>query len=109
MRQAGKQWVEASMAFKKIKEETEKAKIRAKQTHVGVYLDGMWKERGEVKATRKEAKAAGLLQEDADDDGPAPGGEKKLDEQIATDPYIQVALHLLKDGRLSGGTVGVTQ
>jgi len=109
MRQAGKQWAENSMAFKKIKEETEKAKIRAKQTTVGVYLDGMWKERGEVKATRKEAKAAGLLQEDADDGGPAPGGEKKLDEQIATDPYIQVALYLLNDGRSSGGTVGVKQ
>jgi len=109
MRQAGKQWAENSMAFKKIREETEKAKIRAKQTNVGVYLDGMWKDRGEVKATREEAKAAGLLQEDADDVGPAPGREKKLDEQIATDPYIQVALYLLKNGRSSGGTVGVTQ
>jgi len=109
MRQVGKQWVENSMAFNKIKEETEKAKIRAKQTNVGVFLDGMWKDRGEVKATRKEAKAAGLLQEDVDDDGPAPGKEKKLDEQIATDPYVQVALYLLKDGRSSGGTVGVTQ
>lgn len=109
MRQAGKQWAENSMAFNKIREETEKAKIRAKQTNVGVYLDGMWKDRGEAKATREEAKAAGLLQEDADDDGPAPGREKKLDEQIATDPYIQVALYLLKNGRSSGGTVGVTQ
>jgi len=68
----------------------------------------MWKDREEVKTTRKEAKAAGLLQEDADD-GPTPGEEKKLDEQVATDPFIQVALFLMKEGRTGGRAVGAVQ
>ena len=105
LRQSGKQWTENNTAFKKIQEETQKAKIRAKQTNVAVFVDGMWKDREEVKATRKEAKAAGLLQEESDD-GAAPGAEKKLDEVVATDPYIQVSLFLLKEGRANGGTVG---
>ena len=107
MRQAGRQWAERNAAFKKIQEETQKAKVRAKQTNVAVFVDGMWKDREEVKATRKEAKAAGLLQEDGDE-GATPGAEKKLDELVATDPYIQVALFLLKEGRSGGGTVGIT-
>jgi carboxyl-terminal processing protease len=108
MRLAGKQWVDNNAAFQKIKEETQKAKIRAKQTNVAVFLDGMLKDREDVKNTRKEAKAAGLLQEDGDD-GDTPGEEKKLDEQVATDPFIQVALFLMKEGRSSGRVVGGTQ
>jgi carboxyl-terminal processing protease len=108
VRQAGKQWAEGNAMFKKIKEETLKAKVRAKQTNIAVFLDGMWKDREEVKTTRKEAKAAGLLQEDTDDEA-TPGEEKKLDELVATDPYIQVALFLMKEGRTGGKTVGAAQ
>lgn len=108
LRQIGKQWADNSPAFKKIKEETLKAKTRAQQTKVGVYLDGMWKDREAVKATRKEAKAAGLLQEDPEDE-PAQRTVKKIEDQVATDPYIQVALHMLKESRGGGGTAGTQQ
>lgn len=104
LRQAGQQWTESNAAFKKIKEETQKAKLRAKQTNVAVAFDSMWKDREVVKATRKEAKDAGLLQEDEDADVPR-GEEKKLDDLVATDPFIQVALHLMKEGRSGGKTV----
>lgn len=107
LRQAGQQWTENNAAFKKIKEETQKAKLRAKQTNVAVAFDSMWKDREVVKATRKEAKAAGLLQEDEDADVPK-GEEKKLDDLVATDPFIQVALHLMKEGRSGGKTVSAT-
>ncbi len=108
VRQAGKQWAEGNPAFKKIKEETQKARIRAKQTNVAVFLDGMWKDREDLKTTRKEVKAAGMLQEDAED-GAVHNEAKKLDDLIATDPYIQVALFLMKDGRTVGGKAGATQ
>ena len=75
---------------------------------MGVYLDGMWKDREAVKATRKEAKAAGLLQEDPEDE-PAQRTVKKIEDQVATDPYIQVALHMLKESRGGGGTAGTQQ
>ncbi|MGE4558940.1 MAG: carboxy terminal-processing peptidase [Desulfobulbus sp.] len=93
----GESWVAASEAFRKIKQETEKAKIRSKQTNLAVYLDGMWKERQDLEETRKEAKAVGLLPE-TDDDGVPLNEEKKLDQLAATDPYVQVALYLLKGG-----------
>jgi carboxyl-terminal processing protease len=107
-RQTGLHWAENNITFKKIKEETERARIRARQTTSAVFLDGMWKDREEVKTTRKEAKAAGLLQEDDEDDA-TPGEEKKIDEVVATDPYIQVALYLMKERHSGGGTVGRTQ
>ncbi|MDR2549496.1 MAG: carboxy terminal-processing peptidase [Desulfobulbus sp.] len=107
---AGKQWIDNSAAFKKIKEETQKTKIRAKQTTVTVALDSMWKEREEVKATRKEAKAAGLMQEDGDDDeSKQEPPEQKLDKQVATDPYIQLAVFLLKEGRAGNGSAGAVR
>ena len=92
---AGKQWVEDSAAFKKIKDETLKTKTRAKQTLVTVAFDSMWKEREEAKVTRKEAKAAGLMQDDDDESKQEPP-EQKLDKLVATDPYIQLAVFLLK-------------
>ena len=104
LRQLGRQWADNSPAFKKIKEETLKAKTRAQQTKVSVFLDGMWKDREAVKATRKEAKAAGLLQEDPEDET-AERTVKKIEDQVATDPYIQVAMHLLKESRGSAGSV----
>ena len=68
-------------------------------------MDGMWKDRQEAKVTRQEAKAAGLIQEDAED-GPPPNAEQQLEEIVANDPYIQVALFLLKEGQGGSSTVG---
>ena len=96
-RQEGERWVAASDTFQKIKKETEKAKIRSEKTNIIISLQSMWKERQELEETRKEAKAAGLLPE-TDEDGVALKEEKKLDQLAATDPYVQVALYLLKGG-----------
>ncbi len=108
-RQAGKQWAEHNATFKKIQQETGKAKIRAKQTNVAVFVDGMWKERMDLAATRKEAQAAGLLQEEDDDNNQPPAAEKKLDEVVATDPYIQMSLFLMKEKAAAGPSVGASR
>lgn len=98
LRKAGERWVASNDTFRRIKQETDKAKQRAQQTNVLVSLDGMWKERMDLEQTRKEAKAAGLLSE-GDEEGAAPlPEEKKLDQLATTDPYVQVALHLLSGG-----------
>ncbi len=97
LRQSGERWVAENSTFRRIKQETEKAKQRSKQTNVLVALESMWKERMELEQTRKEAKAAGLLPDGDEDEAPLPE-EKKLDQLAATDPYVQVALHLLSGG-----------
>lgn len=107
VRQAGRQWAEHNATFQKIRQETGKAKIRAKQTNVAVFVDGMWKDRADLAATRKEAQAAGLLQEGEDDKTPAP--EKKLDQTVATDPYVQMSLFLMKAGGGSGSAAGASR
>jgi len=93
----GERWVAASETFQKIKEETEKARLRAKQTELTISWSSMWKERQDLEETRKEAKAAGLFP-DTDEDGEPLNEEKKLDQLAATDPYVQVALYLLNGG-----------
>ncbi len=107
--QLGKQWVEKNDTFKKIKEETYKAKKRGEQSNVAVYLDGVWKDRKEMAATRKEAQAAGLLREDVEDEDTEPVVEKNLDELIETDPFVQVALFLLKDAALQRNAVSLAK
>jgi carboxyl-terminal processing protease len=108
LRQTGQRWAQSSTALQKIQQEAGKAKTRAKQTNMAVYLDGLWADRQELAATRKEAQAAGLLQENTDDDT-APAEEKKLDELVATDPYIQVSLFLVKEGAGGRASAGGTR
>lgn len=103
LRQIGRQWADNNPAFKKIKEENLKAKARAQQTRVGVFLDGMWKDREAAKTTRKEAEAIGLLEEEPEEASTQQRPVKPIEDQVATDPYIQAALHILKESRRGGG------
>lgn len=102
LRQAGSKWAGTSSVLQKIQQEASKAKDRSRQTNVAVFLDGLWKDRQDLAATRKEAQAAGLFQENGEDEA-APAAEKKLDELVASDPYIQVSLFLMKEG-ISGSS-----
>ena len=63
----------------------------------------------DLAATRKEAQAAGLLQEEDDDNNQPPAAEKKLDEVVATDPYIQMSLFLMKEKAAAGPSVGASR
>lgn len=106
----GKKWVEKNPVFKKIREEAEKARMRSEQTLTPVSLAAMWKDREEMAATRKEAKALGLLQEgDADEDVKPAAEEKKLDEVVAADPIVQVSVFLMKDALAGGASVGLSR
>ena len=109
VQQDGKQWAEESPLFRKIKEETRKAKARSEQTSVAVFLDGMWKYRQDLDATRKEALAAGLLQEEADDEVKTPRKGKKLEESLATDPFVQIAIYLMKDAVKADAPQGLSR
>jgi carboxyl-terminal processing protease len=111
VQQEGKQWAGENALFKKIKDETAKAKARSEQTRIAVFLEGMWKYRQDLDATRKEALAAGLIQDEPDQDvkDGKPRKEKKLDEILATDPFVQVALFLMKDATKADASIGLSQ
>ncbi len=93
----GNDWVARSPSFRIISEESEKAKLRAKKTVVSVEAQDMWRERQILEQARAEARAAGLL-ETPDEEENQPSApeknEKKLEEQLAVDPYVQLSLEL---------------
>jgi len=90
-------FVAGNIQFAKIAQESLKAKQRSKNTLVADFLRGVLKERQELEQARKEAKAAGIL-EDAEADGLDGAKEKKtLEEQLAKDPYVDLCQYLLND------------
>lgn len=95
--QEGASWVASSPSFQKIFEESEKARIRAKQTVVTVAAEDMWRERQILAQAREEAKAAGLLETPDGEEDEGAGqkkNEKKLEETLALDPYVKLSLEL---------------
>ncbi|MCF6187236.1 MAG: tail-specific protease, partial [Desulfobulbaceae bacterium] len=97
---------EKKKKIQEIKKGAGKGKVRREQTRVAVFLAGMQKERAEAARARKEAAAAGFVDQDAAQ-GPEDEKEKKsLDEELAEDPFVGVALFLMDDVAGSGKTVG---
>ena len=92
-----KKFVTESTQFAKIAEESLKAKKRSKETLVADFLTGVLKERQELEQERKEAKAAGLLNDSENDEEGKPGKKKSLNEQLAVDPYVHLTLYLFSD------------
>ena len=106
VRQQSRKWIKLNKKFQTIKEEAAKAKERSEQTRVADFLTGMEKERAEAERAREDAAAAGLINLDA-----APGSEdakekKSLDEELAEDPFVGLALFLMDDVAGSGTTAG---
>jgi carboxyl-terminal processing protease len=92
----GRQWAEANEIFQKIRQESDKARLRSEQTEMAVDLETMWQERQELAASRKEAQAAGLLQEEPDGDA-YPEEEPDLEQRLAQDPFVQISLFLMNN------------
>ena len=107
-RREGGKWAADNPLFEKIREETAKAKARSKETTLPVSLQGMWQDREELAATRKEAQAIGLLQE-GEEGAAAPEEKKPLEETLATDPVVQVSLFLMRDLPRPGLRIGLSQ
>ena len=104
----GGKWATDNPLFQKIREETAKAKARSEQTTLPVSLQGMWNDREQLAATRKEAQAIGLLQEGDEEDARVPEEKKQLEETLATDPVVQVSLFLMRDLRPVDRSVGLS-
>lgn len=108
--QVGGNWVLRSPSFQKIREESEKAKVRAQKTLVSVAAADMWQERQILAQVRKEAKAIGLLETpdgENDNDSSPEKTEKKFEENLAIDPYVQLALELFANAAKQSTSVRV--
>ena len=108
-RREGGKWAADNPLFDKIREETAKAKARSEETTLPVSLQGMWQDREELAATRKEAQAIGLLQEGEEEGAAAPEEKKPLEETLGTDPVVQVSLFLMRDLPRPGRRIGLSQ
>ena len=63
---------------------------------VTVAWEDMWRERQVQAKVREEAKAAGFVEDpgEEENEGRRAGREKKLEEGLAHDPYVQLSLEL---------------
>ncbi len=96
-REKAKTWIRESEKFNKIQEEAKKAEERREHSRVAVFLAGLRKERLESKRAREEARAAGLLGPDQDDEDDAGKDKEPLDTQLARDPFVTLAKHLMEE------------
>ncbi len=105
----GKNWVDTNSKFQKIKQEVVKAKERAEETRIAVFLEGMRQEREELSLAREEAKAAGLIPDDTDEDQQKDKKTENLEAELADDPFVQVALFLMQDAAVTKQAVSASQ
>ena len=69
----------------------------------------MWRERQILAQAREEAKAAGLLEtpDEEEKEGAGPkNNEKKLEETLALDPYVQLSLELFTSAAKQSDSTG---
>lgn len=92
-------YVAKSKRFQKIKEESLKAKKRKEETKVPDFLAGVIKERKELEQARKEAREAGVLADEEDEDDLEKETEKSLDEKLAHDLYVDLAVFLMENSK----------
>ena len=62
--------------------------------------EDMWRERQLQAKVREEAKVAGFVEdpgEEEENEGRRGGWEKKLEEGLAHDPYVQLSLELFEN------------
>jgi carboxyl-terminal processing protease len=98
-------YLAASEKFKKIQAESLRAKERKEKSLAPVYLAGVLKERKELERAKKAAESAGIMgEEEEDEEHPAGKKEKKtLEQELAQDPYADLALTLMDAAASSGG------
>ena len=108
-RMESKKYVAANKKFARIEQESIKAKQRSKETLVADFLGGVIKERKELEQARKEAREAGILNDEEEHEGVENKEKKSLDEQLADDPYVHLALYLMDTKGKIGKTNGETK
>ncbi|MDU9050061.1 MAG: carboxy terminal-processing peptidase [Candidatus Electrothrix sp. Rat3] len=99
IQEQSRNYVAKSKRFQKIKEESLKAKKRKEETEVPDFLAGVIKERKELEQARKEAREAGVLTDEEDEEDSEKEGKKTLDEKLAHDLYVDLAVFLMEHSK----------
>jgi len=94
------QYVRNSKQFSVIAQESLKAKKRSEETKVSDFLTGLVREREELEKERQEAKEAGIMKNELDQQGAEKKEKKSLGQRLADDPYVQLTLFLMDDDQL---------
>ncbi|WP_051309026.1 carboxy terminal-processing peptidase [Desulfogranum japonicum] len=99
----GEDWVIHSSKFQEIKREADEAKQRKEDTEVAIFFQGMQKERKELAETKRQARDAGLI----DDDNTADNGPEDipLSDEMKDDPFVQISLFLLGGNALTSQSI----
>ena len=97
IKKESRNYVAHSKRFQKIREESLKAKKRKEETEVPDFLAGVIKERKELEQARKEAREAGVLTDEEDEEDLEKEAEKSLDEKLAHDLYVDLAVFLMEN------------
>ena len=97
VQQQSRNYVAKNKRFQKIKEESLKAKKRKEETKIPVFLAGVIKERKELEQARKEAREAGVLTDEEDENSLGKKGEETLDEKLSHDLYVDLAVFLMEE------------
>ena len=105
-RRLSRRWVADSKRFQVIRDELAKAKKRSEQTRVADFLAGMRREKEELAKARAEARAVGLMSDDEEENLTAKKEKRRLEEQLADDPFVDVALYLMQDSVVPAATIG---
>lgn len=90
-------YLSESEKFKKIEVERLRTKERKEKSLVPVYLAGVLKDRKELEQSRKETEAAGVRDSEEDEEAHGKKGKKSLAEELAQNPYADLALTLMDD------------
>jgi carboxyl-terminal processing protease len=87
----GSKWIAGSKKFNDIEESSQKLKTRKNNTSMAIFLDGMKKERQELKQERENDPFSEVNDENKDKK------DSPLSEQLADDPYVNLSLFLFGD------------
>lgn len=97
-RRLSKQWIASTPDFKKIIERSAKAKVRAEQTQIPVFLKGVEDERKDLASLAgDENDESPHLGDNRPDDSGAKDSRVPLLEQLKKDPYVQLAVFLMDE------------
>ncbi|GAB4340038.1 MAG: carboxy terminal-processing peptidase [Desulfobulbaceae bacterium] len=94
-RALGREWVNASAEFRKIREQTARAAERAERTSIPAHLKGAVRERIELLSMTGDNGAGRAHLTGVEDDSDTPDDSASLKEQLREDPYVQLAVYLM--------------
>ncbi len=108
-RELSSKWIASSSDLTTIKERTAKAKERSERTNIPVYLEGIVQNRLELAELNKDDNGRQIHLDDTEAENDTGATKIPLKEQLAEDPYVQLAISLMSEMALPPQTAKTSQ